>query len=85
MYLYWSQEDVVDNFILYWKTEHGPEYNISTESSQTYFFLHDDRITLATWYYISLVAVAGEETSNRSDTTRIISRKFSLNTFTSSC
>ena len=38
--------------------------------------LHDDRITSATWYYVSLAAVAGEETSNRSNTEPILTGEF---------
>ena len=71
---------MIDEFIIYWKTEHGPEYNISTGSNQTEYHLYD-KITSATWYYISLVAVAGEETSNRSDMLRTLRGKFIINIY----
>ena len=71
LYLSWNQEGVVEEFILYWKIENGVEYNISTDSSQTEFTLSDCKLTPATWYYISLVAVVGEETSNRSHILRV--------------
>ena len=68
--IWWNQDGVVDQFIIYWKTKNGPEYNISTGNNVTRFAIRDDRIMSATYYYISVVAVAGEETSNRSDTER---------------
>ena len=74
--LYWNQEGPIDEFVVYWKTDHGPEYNMSTGSSETSYRLSDRRITPATWYYISLQAVAGEETSDRSDTISAASSQF---------
>ena len=73
---------MIGEFIIYLKTEHGPEYNISTGSTGSYyrfdFTISDSRMTPATWYNISLVAVAGEETSERSDTIRAGTGKFIL-------
>ena len=79
--LSWNQDRLVDEFLIYWETETGTEYNTSTDSNQTEFTVSDSRITSATWYYISLVAVAGEETSNRSDTLRIGTREFDIVSF----
>ena len=74
--LSWTQEGVMDEFIIHWKTENGPEYNTSTDSNQIEFNVSDSRITSATWYYISVVAVAGEETSSTSDTLRVGTGEF---------
>ena len=79
--LSWNQDSLVEEFLIYWETETGTEYNTSTDSNQTEFTVSDCRITSATWYHISLVAVAGEETSNRSDTLRIGTREFDIVSF----
>ena len=83
--LTWRQEGVYDECIIYWRVENGPKYNISTDSLQNELFVddnlveftfYDTRITSATWYYISVVAVFGEETSNSSETLRVRSGEF---------
>ena len=78
----WTQDGEFEEFIVYWKTENGPEYNTSSQTDynvhddEIIYRLRDDRITSGTWYYVSLVAVAGEETSSRSNTEPILTGEF---------
>ena len=64
----WEQEGIVDNFIVYWKTESGTEYNISTQTNRTTIYLQHPSLTPATVYYISVAAVRGGSISERSET-----------------
>ena len=66
--LAWNQEGNVDKFILYWKTESGTEYNISTQTNRTTIYLQHPTLTPATMYYISVAAVSGGDISERSET-----------------
>ena len=57
-----------DYYIIYWKTDNGPEYNVSTPSDDNSYILNDDSLTPATMYYISVTAVTWHNTSDRSNT-----------------
>ena len=73
IYIAWShqlQGDVTE-FNIYWQADDGPEYVSSTGSRDTEFRFQDSRIQSATWYSISVEAVAGEETSQRSIALRV--------------
>ena len=63
--LTWDHEGEVDEFIIYWRTESGMEYNISTANDNTKYTLRD--LTPATMYYISVAAVLGGDLSERSE------------------
>ena len=55
----------MDGFAVYWNIENGTESNISTLSSTPSYRLAS--LTPATMYYISVEAVVGIVTSNRSE------------------
>ena len=63
--LAWDHEGEVDEFIIYWRTDIGMEYNISTANDDTKYKLED--LTPATLYYISVAAVYGGDVSERSE------------------
>ena len=65
--LTWYQIGEVDHFTLYWKAEHGSEYNMTIPGNETVVLLNDS-LTPATMFYISLAAVIGFHTSSRSHT-----------------
>ena len=58
-----------DYYIIYWRTDNGPEYNVTTSSDDNSYILNDDRLTPATMYYISATAVTWYNTSDPSNTT----------------
>ena len=56
-----------DYYNIYWKTENGNEYSVTTPSDDNSYILNDDSLTAATMYYISVTAVTWYKTSDRSN------------------